>query len=44
MRTCGDKKVFDAICEEFGKRENIKKHMSVYGANNEERLTGKHET
>ena len=42
MRTCGDKKVFDAICEEFGK--HIKEHMDVYGAHNEQRLTGKHET
>ena len=30
------------ICEEFGK--NISAHMSVYGAHNEERLTGLHET
>lgn len=42
MRTCGDKKVFDAICEEFGK--HIKEHMDVYGAYNDQRLTGKHET
>lgn len=42
MRTCGDKNVFAAICEEFGK--NIKKHMDVYGADNNERLTGAHET
>ena len=42
MRTCGDKKVFDAICEEFGK--HIQEHVSVYGAYNDQRLTGKHET
>jgi glutamine synthetase len=36
MRTCGQKEVFHAICEEFGK--NIKLHMDVYGAGNEERL------
>ncbi len=42
MRTCGDKKVFDAICEEFGK--NIPEHIAVYGANNDQRLTGLHET
>ncbi len=42
MRTCGDKKVFDAICEEFGK--HIEEHISVYGAGNDQRLTGKHET
>ena len=42
MRTCGDKKVFDSICEEFGK--HIQEHVSVYGAYNDQRLTGKHET
>ncbi len=42
MRTSGDEKVFSAICEEFGK--HIKEHMDVYGADNEQRLTGAHET
>jgi glutamine synthetase len=42
MRTCGDKKVFVAICEEFGK--HIQEHIDVYGAGNDQRLTGKHET
>ena len=42
MRTCGDKKVFDAICEEFGK--HIPEHIAVYGAYNDQRLTGLHET
>lgn len=42
MRTCGDKKVFTAICEEFGK--HILEHIDVYGAYNDQRLTGKHET
>jgi len=42
MRTCGDEKVFHAICENFGK--HIKEHIDVYGAHNEMRLTGKHET
>lgn len=42
MRTCGDKTVFDEICVEFGK--HVKEHMDVYGAYNEQRLTGKHET
>ena len=42
MRTSGDKKVFDDICKEFGK--NIKEHIDVYGAYNDQRLTGKHET
>ena len=42
MRTCGDKNVFTAICEEFAK--NIPEHIAVYGAYNDQRLTGKHET
>lgn len=42
MRTCGDKGVFTAICEEFG--QNIKEHIDVYGAYNDQRLTGLHET
>ncbi len=43
MRTCGDEKVFNKICEAFDGK-NIKKHMDVYGAYNDERLTGLHET
>ena len=42
MRTCGDKAVFIAICEEFAK--HITEHIEVYGADNDKRLTGKHET
>lgn len=42
MRTCGDEKVFNAICEEFGKF--IPEHIEVYGAGNDQRLTGLHET
>jgi glutamine synthetase len=42
MRTCGDEKVFTAICEEFGKF--IPEHIDVYGAYNDQRLTGLHET
>jgi glutamine synthetase len=42
MRTCGDKSVFVSICEEFGK--HITEHIEVYGAYNDQRLTGKHET
>ena len=42
MRTEGKEEVFTKICEEFGK--NIQRHMSVYGADNDQRLTGKHET
>ena len=42
MRDFGDKNIFNKICEEFGK--NIKKHINVYGADNDQRLTGLHET
>lgn len=42
MRDKGDQGVFTKICENFGK--NINRHISVYGANNDQRLTGLHET
>jgi len=42
MRTCGDEKIFYAICDEFGKY--ITEHIAVYGADNDQRLTGLHET
>jgi glutamine synthetase len=42
MRELGDESVFTKICEEFGR--NISACISVYGAHNEQRLTGKHET
>jgi glutamine synthetase len=42
MRDLGDETIFTKICEEFGK--NIERHISVYGADNDQRLTGKHET
>ena len=42
LRTCGSKETYDQICEAFGK--NIERHISVYGADNDQRLTGKHET
>lgn len=42
MRTSGKEETFTKICEEFGK--NIERHISVYGADNHHRLTGKHET
>ena len=35
-------KLMTEICEEFGR--NIKAHMDVYGADNDQRLTGLHET
>ena len=42
LRTCGDEKIFQKVCESFGK--NIEKHITVYGADNDQRLTGAHET
>ncbi len=42
MRETGDEGVFTKICEEFSK--NIRRHIDVYGADNERRLTGRHET
>lgn len=45
LRTCGDKATYDKICEAFGASpEVIKRHIDVYGEDNDERLTGKHET
>lgn len=42
MRDNGDEEIFHKICKEFGK--NIERHISVYGADNDHRLTGLHET
>jgi glutamine synthetase len=42
MRDSGKEETFTKICEEFGK--NIARHIDVYGAENDQRLTGKHET
>ncbi len=42
MRESGKQETFTKICEGFGK--NIKRHIDVYGAHNEQRLTGQHET
>ena len=42
MRENGSEDLFTTICEKFG--ENIHRHIEVYGADNEQRLTGQHET
>jgi glutamine synthetase len=42
LRTCGSKETYDKICEAF--RPVIAEHIAVYGADNDQRLTGKHET
>ena len=42
MREEGGKELFTEICEKLGARHE--EHIRVYGAHNEERLTGLHET
>ena len=42
LRTCGSKETYDKICEAF--RPVVKEHIDVYGAYNDQRLTGEHET
>jgi glutamine synthetase len=42
LRTCGSREVYEAICRAFEPR--IKEHIDVYGADNNQRLTGLHET
>jgi glutamine synthetase len=42
LRTCGDQATYERICEAF--RPVTKEHIAVYGAYNDLRLTGKHET
>lgn len=42
LRTCGSKEVYETICEAF--RPYVTEHIAVYGAHNDLRLTGKHET
>jgi glutamine synthetase len=42
LRDAGSKEIFEQICEGF--RPYVKEHIAVYGADNDMRLTGKHET
>ena len=42
MRTGGEEALFHKICEGFG--GEVPRHIGVYGADNEQRLTGLHET
>ena len=44
LRTAGKKEVYDKICKKFGDKKRIKEAIEVYGAYNDERLTGLHET
>ncbi|HFA49027.1 MAG TPA: glutamine synthetase [Bacteroidetes bacterium] len=40
----GGKKIFETICKKFGTKSAIKKSIEAYGADNDQRLTGLHET
>jgi glutamine synthetase len=42
LRTCGSKDTYETICNAFA--PFVKEHIEVYGADNDMRLTGKHET
>ena len=42
LRTAGNRDVYDTICQAF--EPFVKEHIEVYGADNDQRLTGKHET
>ena len=42
MRDKGGKEFMTKVCDEFGKY--VQEHIDVYGADNDQRLTGKHET
>ncbi len=42
LRTAGNKETYDKICQSF--EPFIKEHIEVYGADNDKRLTGLHET
>lgn len=44
LRTAGKKEIFDEICEKFRPKARIKDAIAAYGAYNDQRLTGKHET
>ena len=42
LREAGNKETYDKICQAFA--PVVKEHIDVYGAENDQRLTGKHET
>ncbi len=42
LRTCGKQAVFEQICKAF--EPVVREHIAVYGADNDRRLTGAHET
>lgn len=44
MREKGSKEMLDKICKAFGNKDRIEAHIRVYGSENDQRLTGLHET
>ncbi len=42
LRTCGSQEKYNEICDKFAPL--VKEHIEVYGAYNDQRLTGAHET
>ncbi len=44
LRTCGSRAKYEEICELFRPKERIKDAIAAYGAYNDQRLTGLHET
>lgn len=44
LRTANSQKRFEEICNKFGTEKAIQDSIKVYGADNEQRLTGLHET
>jgi len=44
LREAGDKAIYDQICEKFATKEAIKDCIDNYGPDNDQRLTGLHET
>jgi len=44
LRTAGKKEVYDEICKKFGAENRIADAIAAYGAYNDQRLTGDHET
>ena len=44
LRTANSKAVFEEVCNKFAPQHVIEACIAVYGADNEQRLTGLHET
>lgn len=44
LRNAGKKEIYEEICEKFRPPEVVQAAIDVYGAYNEQRLTGRHET